>query len=50
MAGMAVANRELAHLTLHPARIAPATTGDHALLQNLLEHALMKAFSLLRGE
>jgi len=42
--------RELAHLALDAARIAPTVAGDDALLQNLLQHAVMKLFSQPRGE
>ena len=41
---------EVAHLTLDPARITAAALGDDAFLQNLLQHAFMKAFTQLRGE
>lgn len=40
---------EVAHLTLDPARIAPAAPGHEAFLQNLLQHAFMKAFTQPRG-
>ena len=41
---------EVAHLTLDPARIAPAASGHEAFLQKLFQHAFMKAFAQLRGE
>ena len=41
---------EVAHLTLDPARVPPTTLGCDALLQNLLQHALMEAFAQPRGE
>lgn len=41
---------ELAHLTLDATRIAPAAAGDDALLQDFIEHALMKRFPVLRGK
>ena len=47
---MARSQREVAHLALDAARIATATAGGYALLQNLVQHALMKLFAQLRGE
>jgi len=41
---------EVAHLTLDPTGIAAAALGNHAFLQNFLQHALMKAFAQPRGE
>src|SRR5437667_12278693 len=48
--GVTRSQRELAHLALDAARIAPTVAGDDALLQNLLQHAVMKLFSQPRGE
>jgi hypothetical protein len=47
---MTRSQREAAHLALDATRIAAAATGDDALLQNLLQHAVMKLFPALRGE
>lgn len=44
------AQREVAHLAFHAARVAAAPAGDDALLQDLLQHALMKRHPLPRGE
>ena len=41
---------EVAHLALDPARIAPAPLGDVAFLQDLFQHAFMKASAQPRGE
>ena len=40
----------VAHLSLDATRIAPAAAADEALLQDLLEYALMEHFPLRRGE
>ena len=42
--------REVAHLALHAARVAAAPAAGDALLEDLVEHALMKGRPLLRGE
>ena len=47
---MARSQREVAHLAFDAARIAPATTGGYTLLQNLVQHAVMKLFAQSRGE
>ena len=41
---------EVAHLTLDPARIAAATLGCDAFLENFFQYVLMEAFTQLRGE
>ena len=40
----------VAHLSFDAARIAPAAAPGDALLQDLLEHALMERLPLHRGE
>jgi len=47
---MTRSQREIAHLALDAARIAAAATGGDAVLEDLVEHALMKGFPQLRGE
>ena len=47
---MTRAQREVAHLALDAARIAPAAAGDDALLQDFLKDAIMKLFPQPRGE
>lgn len=42
--------RELAHLALDAARVAAAAAGGDTLLQDFVEHLLMKLFPVLRGE
>jgi hypothetical protein len=44
------ADGELAELALDGARRAPAAAGDDALLEDLVEHPVMKAAPVLRGE
>jgi hypothetical protein len=44
------AKRIVAHLSFKSARIAPTAARDDALLQNLVQYALMKGGALLRGE
>lgn len=41
---------EVAHLAFDAARIATAMTRGYALLQKLIQHAVMKLFAQLRGE
>ncbi|HEX3141876.1 MAG TPA: hypothetical protein VHQ87_17605, partial [Rhizobacter sp.] len=48
--GMTSAKRPVAHLSFDAARIAPPAAAGDALLQDLIEHALMERFLLLRGE
>ena len=48
--GMSRPQWEAAHFALDPARLALAAAGHHALLQDLLEHALVKQVALHRGE
>jgi len=45
-----VAQRKVAHFAFDTAQVASATAGGDSLLQNLLEHSLMKRFALQRGE
>jgi hypothetical protein len=47
---MTRSQREVAHLALDPARITAAAAGDDAILEKLVEHAVMKCFAQLRGE
>jgi hypothetical protein len=47
---MTRAKRIVTHLAFESARIAPAAARDNALLQNLVQYALMKRGALLRGE
>jgi hypothetical protein len=44
------ADGELAELALDGARRALAAAGDDALLEDLVEHTVMKAAPVLRGE
>jgi len=47
---MTRSQREVAHLALDAARVAPAAAGANAFLQNLLENTIMKLFPQPRGE
>jgi hypothetical protein len=44
------AQREVAHLALHAAEVAPAATGHDALLKDFIQDGAMKGFPVLRGE
>jgi hypothetical protein len=44
------AKREIAHLALDAARVAPVAARDDTLLQDLVEDGTMKGFLLPRGE
>ena len=48
--GVARSQREVTHLALNAAWIATATAGGYTLLQNLIEHTVMKLLALPRGE
>ena len=41
---------ELRLISLHPAPLLEAPAGDHPLLQDLMEEALVQRLSTLRGE
>ena len=47
---MTWSQREIAHLALDAARIAAAAAGGDPVLEDLVEHALMKGFLQLGGE
>ena len=42
--------REAAHLAFHPSGVVPVAARGDALLKDLVQHGVMKGFSLLRGE
>ena len=44
------AQRVVAHLTLHAARVDPVATRHNSLFKNLVQDRLVKGFSLPRGE
>jgi len=48
--GVTRSQREVAHFALDATRIAAAAARGDLVLEDLLEHAVMKGFPQLRGE